>query len=103
MKIIEKLSNYIEEEVKDAHKYAKCALEYKDDYSDLSKLFYVLSTEEMSHMDRLHKAVVELIEEHRREKGEPPASMLAVYEYLHNKHIDEAANVRTMLQMSKEQ
>ena len=101
MKLIEKLSHYIEEEIGDSKKYAKCALKYKDDHPELSKLFYALSLEETDHMNRLHNAVVGIIEEYRKENGAPPASMQAVYDYLHEKQIEEAADVKTLQGMYK--
>ena len=101
MEIIKKLSNMIAEELEDAEKYAKCALMYKDERPSLSRLFFTLSNEEMDHMNRLHEAVVNIIKDYREENGEPPASMLAVYEYLHEQQIEEAAEVKKYQDMYK--
>ncbi len=47
-------------------------------------------------MEDLHSIVVSLIDDYRRDNGEPPAKMLAIYEYLHDRHIKDAANVRSL-------
>ena len=103
MKIIEKLSNYIEEEIHDAEKYARCALEYKDDKDmhDVAEMFYRLANEEMTHMNILHTQVVSIIENYRRVKGEPPENMMMLYDILHRKHIDDAATAKALIGMYK--
>lgn len=56
----------------------------------------------MGHMTKLHKAVVVLIENYREKQGQPPAEMMAIYEYLHKKHIEKAAEIKVMQGMFKE-
>lgn len=102
MKLIKKISKMIEDEIEGAECYVKMALKHKEDRPELAKMFYSLSMDEMEHMSKLHGAVVEIIEEYRKEHGEPPAAMMAVYDYLHEKHISDAADVKTMQAMYKE-
>lgn len=94
MKLIQKLSDMIEEEICDAEKYARCALEYKDSDPGMADMFYKLSTDEMGHMSILHGQVVNKIEAYRREKGEPPEAMMMLYNIMHKKHIGSAATVK---------
>lgn len=67
---------------------------YKAEYPSLAQVFYNLSTQEDSHQAALHAEVAKLIEQHRRTKGEPPAAMLAVYDYLHKQAIEKLADAR---------
>lgn len=94
MKIIKKLCEMIGEEISDADKYITCALKYKDERRGLADVFAQLSGEEMKHMQMLHEQVTTIINEYRKTRGEPPAEMMAVYEYLHEQHMEQAARVR---------
>lgn len=102
MVVIERVSDKINEELHDACDYVKLALEYKETYRGLADTFFLLSTEEMRHQSMLHNEVTKLIEEYRRTTGEPPANMLAVYDYLHKKAIEKAETVRRYQEMYKQ-
>ena len=91
----------IEEELHDAEKYIRCAIDHKDEYPDLANAFSKISGEEMGHVDILHKQVVALIENYRKEHGDPPEKMLGIYEYLHKKHIDHANEIRVLQALFK--
>ena len=101
MKIIEKLSEMIEEEISDAERYAKCALKYKDERTSLAQTFYNLSLDEMKHMNMLHDEVVKIINEYKASGAEVPPEMKAVYDYLHRKQIDKAAAVKVIMESYK--
>ena len=94
MKIIRCLSEKIEEELQDADSYIGLALEWKDEEPDTADVFYELSVEEMGHMDKLHEEVVSLIDDYKEKHGEPPKGMLALFNYLHEKHVGEAMRIK---------
>ena len=103
MKIIKCLAEKVEDELKDASEYVELALKWKAEEPEAADLFYELSKEEMNHMERLHKQAQELIEEYRKEHGEPPEGMLVLYNYLHEKHIANATEIRVKQGMYKMQ
>jgi len=60
---IENLSEYIEDEIKDAGKYARCALKHKDENPSLADLFHRLSGEEMEHAKLLYDVAMHQVKE----------------------------------------
>ena len=102
MKIIQLLSEYIEEEIDDAIKYAKMALEYEDEYPALAETVSKISEEEMKHMTMLHGQVANIISEYRKKNGDPPEAMQMLYDIMHRKHIEHAAEARAYQMMYKE-
>lgn len=102
MRLIEILSEKIEEELCDAKSYAEMATEYKDEYPELSRTLFNLSTQEMEHMKLLHNETEEIIRRYRETQGEPPEDMMAVYNYLHKKQTDKALKVKMLQTMYKE-
>jgi hypothetical protein len=94
MKLIRDLEERIHDEIGDIKWYAKKAAELKADHPTLAQVLYNISTQEDAHQAAIHNEVVKIIEEHRRTHGEPPAAMMAVYDYLHKKAIDDLAEAR---------
>ena len=102
MKIIKILSDKIKEEIGDAKSYVTMAIEYKDEWPELSRTLYSISMQEMEHMNLLHNEVASIIRKYRETKGDPPVEMMAVYDYLHKEQIEKAAEVKTLQNMYKE-
>ena len=97
MKIIEKITDQIEEELHDAEKYIMCAQKHREGHPQLAKVYRDLAQEEIRHADKLHSAVADIITEYRQEHGAPPEKMQWVYDYLHERHIEYAENVKRMI------
>lgn len=102
MKVIRMLSEMIDEELEGAERYAECALEHKEDYPSLANVLYEISTQEMRHVNMLHDEVVSLIKHHRERHGEPPAAMMAIYEWEHEKQIKRSKEVKILQSQYKD-
>ena len=102
MKVIKLISEKIDDELHDACEYAKLANEYKDKDRPIAETFYSLSQDEMRHSMILHNTVVDLIEAYRKQTGDPPAAMQAVYDYLHQQSIEKAEKVKRYQALYKE-
>lgn len=99
MKIIKCMTEQIEEEIEDAKKYAEMALRYKEERPDIAFVYLKLSEDEMGHMTKIHDMVATLIADYRSKHGDPPVEMMAVYNYLHDRHIEKAAEVKSIQDM----
>jgi hypothetical protein len=99
---IKELSDNIDDELGDAKKYARLALRYKDKNRSLAETYYNLSLEELRHANSvLHEEGVKMIEQYRRETGEPPAPMQAAYDRDHEVEIEKTAEIKMLQAMYK--
>ena len=97
MKIIQNIYDQIDEEITDANKYAMCSVRYRESDPELSRTYAQLATEELGHVDKLHAQVVRIINKYKTEHGEPPAHMLFIYNYLHDRAVQKVAEIKAML------
>ncbi len=99
MKIIKCLCEDMEYTLDAAEDDIKKAIMYKEEYPVAAKSFYTKSVMLMDSIKPQHDAVVALIADYRKEKGEPPEGMMAVYNYMHERHINKAAAIKALQDM----
>ena len=102
MKIIQDLSEKIEEELEDACSYIDMAMDLANEDRLTADVYAALSMEEMGHVDKLHARVVAVIDKYRKDKGDPPPEMQWRYNYLHEQHMKKATKIRIKQNLYKE-
>ena len=101
MQLIKKIEELIEEEIHDQKNYAKMATEVKAEHPMLAQVLYNISMQEEGHAAALHNEVVKIIEQYKKEHGSPPAAMQAVYDYLHERHVEKAEEAKRYQEVYK--
>ena len=91
MRAIKELVRNISAELDDASAYIDQALKYKDEDRDLAEMYYNLSRGEMEHADQEHNQAVRIIKAYT---GEVPAAMKAVWDYEHERMIDDQTKIK---------
>ena len=100
MERIGELARMICEEVRDARKYAKLALKAKDTSALAdARTFAEISNQELGHADKLHDMVVNAIAQAKQTGKEPPEGMERVWDWEHERIIEDTAEVRNLLGM----
>ena len=97
MKIIAKLIDMIHDELDGAEDYALTAMQEKTSRPPLAARLNELAGVELTHVRALHTEIERLIDDYRNEKGDPPAEMMAVYQYEHEKAIKKAAQIKAAI------
>lgn len=101
MREIKYIAGRIREELEDAEGYTKHALEYKDSDWDFSQTLVGLAKQELTHSELLHNQAVKLIKDYREKNGPPPAAMAAVWDWEHEKMIEQTAYIKQLLEMHR--
>lgn len=99
MQVIKCLCEDIEATLDAAEEDIKYAIQYQIDFPIASKAFYTKSIMLMDTIKPQHDAVTALIAAYRKEKGEPPAPMMAIYNYMHERHMNKAAAIKNLQEM----
>ena len=99
MKAIKHITDDMLEEVHDAKHRVERAIEFQPLYPDIAAREIEIAKQELSHAEKDHAAVKELIEEFRKNKGEPPQYMMELWEEKHMHYMKKFSHVKCMIEM----
>ena len=94
MRGIKELEEMISKSLKGAESAIKKANFYKETNPALAKTYFDISTDKMRHVTVLHEAVVREIDEYQKKHGNPPEAMQAIYDWVHEKDIEYATEIK---------
>ena len=77
-----------------AEEAIKQALIYKNEWPDVAQKYYLDSIDLINMHQRYHDQIIVLINGYKKEKGEPPAPMMAIYNYMHERLIEQFAKIK---------
>jgi hypothetical protein len=100
MKEIKHIVENIREELEGAEKYAKIATKMKATNSTDASVYADMARQELNHVDNLHKMAVRAIEKKKADGITPPAAMQAVWDWEHEKMMEEMARIKMLLSMA---
>lgn len=95
-KIIRDVSRDIKCKVSNADRDIRKAIERKEEYPSLATTYYNFSINELNEAIELHEEVVGFIEQYRNENGEPPKTMLELWEFEHNNIMSDVADIKIL-------
>ena len=95
---IRHLAEGIREELDDAEKYAREAVKHAED-PETASTYADLSRQELGHANRLHEMALRHIEKAKDAGLHPTEAEKAVWDGEHERMLDRAAHVKTLLSM----
>ena len=96
MIIIRNICHDIKEKIHDSDKDSRKAIELKYEYPILANDYYEFSVERMQEALDLHSKVVKIIEEYRKQEGEPNETMRNLWEFEHKIIIEQSEDVKIL-------
>lgn len=99
MRLIKDITDDMMEEIHDAKHRIERAMEFKPLYPDIAKRESDIAEQELVHAEKDHKSVMELIEEYKKTKGDPPAYMLEYWNEKHEHFMEKYARAKCMIEL----
>jgi len=99
MRKVQDLAEHIREEITDAEKYARAAMEHRDTDKQLADMYMRLADGELAHARMEHDQAVRIIRERKDAGEEIPKGMMEMWEWEHRIDVEDEAAVRVLMEM----
>lgn len=97
MKMLTKLIEKAEDTLDEIEWYGEKALMYREENKALADVYNKIADMHINIYDMLHKQMVELIDQYKRNGATVPAEMSAIWNYEHEKLIKEFKDAKVLV------
>lgn len=101
MKVLKDLIKKADDTLDEIEWYAEKAHHLKTEHKSLADTYIKIAEAHIAIYNMLHEKMVMLIDEHRRSGAQPPATMMAIWDYEHEKLIKEFSEVKYLIEEYK--
>ncbi|MDE6746911.1 MAG: hypothetical protein K2J72_09790 [Oscillospiraceae bacterium] len=99
MRLIKDITDDMMKEIHDAKHRIKRAMEFKPLYPDIAQREIDIAAQELTHAEKDHKSAMEMIEEFKKTKGEPPEYMIEFWKEKHEDFMEKYARAKCMIDL----
>lgn len=99
MEVIKEACEEMKELLHEAKEHIRMAIYNKEDYPILATTYAEIANQELAQADRIHNAVIAIIEKYKTSEKDIPQTMLDLWKYEHKLYIDKVEKVRYKIQM----
>ena len=97
MKVIKKIIEHMDDSLDEAYDYYMDYVLYKEEHPKYANLSLELARTHMDLYNRLHQVVVNSINDYKVTSGEPPKEMLVIWNYEHERLVEEYENLKSKI------
>ena len=101
MKILAKMIEKANDTLDEIEWYGEKALLLRDEHKSIADTYNKVADMHITIYDMLHKQMVDLVEQKKREEPQVPAEMLAIWNYEHERLIKEFKDAKILVEEYK--
>ena len=98
MKILKDLIKHADDTLEEVHEYVRQAYHIHQEHKALADVYIKIAETHISIFNMLHERMASLIEEEKRKGVQPPKEMVVIWEYEHEKLVDELTHCRVKIE-----
>ena len=101
MRVIQVIINHMDDTLEEAHEYYRDYVMFKDSHPKMAQTALEMASVHLNLYLKWHDVVVSTINDYKAKSGELPATMKSLYDYEHQKLVEEYDEINYKVKNAK--